>query len=1013
MNQGDLTTLWRQQVSQRPHEVAFTEAGGTVTFSALNNLVERAACQLDEQNVQPGQAVIVNAIAGTRFVAAALAVRARHATLLPMDPRWPALFTNRILAIAAPVAALRDDGAPGFALPDVIPTTYDADCFQIICTSGSTGNPKAVLISEQAVLHRIRWFWAFDDNAQHCVFLVHKSPALVAAAPEYFQGLLAGQRSHVLFSGSAPRRDPQKIWAELHREGVTHAFATPSWWRYLNRAFASQGPLTQMKIATCSAEPLSTDLANELGKWLPNARILNLYGATECSSNAAFHEINSVPVSGSEVPIGKPIPGNSLRIVSKNGVPAADGVGELHVSGPCVALGYIGGEVISAAISGHGPEREFRTGDLARYDEWGNVLLCGRRDNTILHNGYSVIPEELEHTISALPGVDAVAVGHGERVTGPSTLCALLEVVAGTDLSVLRRSIAARVPSYLMPRLQIGSIPLTASGKIDRRALRRVLRTEEDFLAQGVQFNSEEDALDALRDYMGAPGAEGGENFFDLGGTSLTAVELVEAVYERTGVHIDLQEFFADTRLNALATLCWRVLQRRGASPNVVRPFDKQRYRCTPIQRSMLFAEHGANPASSNMMFAYLLPREVHIDQLAGAFERAVAAHPILTSRFDRVQQSAQISPSSAQEAWQGLRETDDVDGTLENMALRVMENGKYFLGGVLNDTSGGTTFWFLAHHAVFDGWSRSIFLGSLSDAYAGIPLTPEFGFLRAAHHSDRWLKSSDTEDSARFWKSILHGAPNRSAPDKQQPAGGSGYTTRLLPPDKLTCAYELSTRCNVSVHTALLTAFYAVLAASTHQRDLVIGLPIANRHARSSQQSIGCFMTPLPVRLQPEDITPVELAQHVHRSVTTAMTHARYPLPRIVGDLRQHPSQNPLFQCVFNVFERSWSDFKLLGSSVPERPMRRLSPPNELCVYLRLSPQQSELNVQYEPTSYREQFVASFCDRLVVAIEWLGKTDVRLSQLTAQLQEMGAEQRRATLTTRRPSRVEPQRRGS
>ncbi len=1014
-----LAELWREAVGVSGSRIAISDAQDQFTYDDLDAQREVVKRQLLQAGVQANQAVMINARAGFGFIAAVLAARELDLVVVAQSPLWPTQFLDRVLKQTAPAAILDSEG--GVTTCELPPRIYPDGCFSVVQTSGSVGTPKSVLILESALLHRLRWFWGLDEKRPDNHFLIHKSPALVAAAPEYLQGLLRGESSYVL----TPSRNPLDIWQQLEERRVSHCFATPSWWSFLSSAFRQNGGLSHVRLATCSAEPFRIGLAAQLRDWLPNARLFNLYGASECSSNASYFELpkNHATQNSdfSTVPIGRAIAGNTLRIAVTNDGNAQAVSGELCVSGACLALGYLSPQSDMGVVELVNARAEFCTGDIATLDGSGNLVLEGRMDNRIDHNGYAVQPEPLEQLLLAQPGVQAAAVGGYVDIRGSHRLAALVQLkrLAAGGLSELRETLRRELPTHLMPQLRVGEVPTTEAGKVDRRQLAQLLRIETDVF-EGVEPNSAADLEAALLDYLGASHEDRCASFFDLGGTSLTAIELLEAVFERTNVNLDPQQLFVEPRVDMIAEVIWRETQSSFRSPpGASLKHARDTFTLTQTQQAMVFAEGGSRAAANVLQFAYCVPDHVDEERLRLAFESAIAAHPIMRIQIVGPADPVRMSSETNTDSWSETQRLNG-GGTISEFISAQAANrinpgkGRMVCGGMLQTDSGERVFYILVHHLVFDGWSRKIFLQSMSSAYGDVLPRREQNFIDFAATQQSWEDGNGAAEAKAFWLNELRGAPHRSALPENNPDGlasdADGHVLEELPAAWLTRLQHRCAALGVSVNSALLGAFYLALTARTGQDDLIIGVPFVNRRNKSHQQSVGCFMTLLPVRLSrgAENQTTDQLLAHIHDKVVRGMQHARYPLARIVSDLALPRSSEsaPLVQTVLNVFERSWADLMLDGQSLEEMQTVLPASPNELYVSIRLSPSGTQLSAQYYADKYLAQSVADFLKSFEHAVTRLCEGECNVNALIAELSQTQQEAQTRSLAAGRGSRM-------
>ena len=596
--EGTFPEAFTRQAAAAGARVAVECSGVQLTYAELAARADHLARHLRRAGAGRGRIVAVLLERGLDLVVALLAVQRAGAAYLPLDPAHPAArnahalgdsgagllitdaasgavglgFAGRVIRLDADAAeiARADGGAP---LPPPVPD----DAAYVIYTSGSTGKPKGVEVTHRGLYNFLLSMAEEPGLAAGDILLSVTTVSFDIQGLELWLPLLVGAR--VVVATEEQAQDGARLRDLLDSRGVTALQATPVTWRLLLLAGwrGSKG----LKIL-CGGEAFPPDLAAPL--LARGSEVWNLYGPTETTIWSAVHRVLSPePV----IPIGHPIANTWLYVLDERLEPAPPGVtGELYIGGEGVARGYLGRPELTAARfvadpfrpSQPGGGRMYRTGDLARRRRDGALECLGRSDDQVKLYGFRVESGEVEAALAALPGVARAAVVVRPDLAGNPHLTAFLVLHAGSALAApgeLRRLLSAELPAHMIPAsfTPLPSLPITSSGKVDRRALRALELVPgeppadaSDTGARLAPRNQTERTLEALwAAALGVPAVGVRDNFFAVGGRSLLAAQLMAQVEARFGVRLPLQRLFQQPTVEGLAAAVDEAVAARSA----------------------------------------------------------------------------------------------------------------------------------------------------------------------------------------------------------------------------------------------------------------------------------------------------------------------------------------------------------------------------------------------------------------------------------------------------------------
>jgi amino acid adenylation domain-containing protein len=555
--------LFAEQVARRAEETALRHRDRTVTYRELDRWSASVAADLADAGVGAGDLVALATERSPAMIAAVLGVARAGAGYLALDAQAPAPWRRSVLARARPalllttgddlstvdVPRLRIDEPVGLVrAPEPAQPPADA-VFQVAPTSGTTGEPKLVRVSYGSMLNRLAWMWREHPFGQDAVVAVQKSPALVASPWEMFGGLLTGVPSVVLAREEVV--DPVLLAAAIAKEGITHLYLTPHLIAgLLDVAERGTMPTHRMLFVTSGADALPPALARRFHRAFPGTALLNLYGMTETSSNIAAFDTAALREEDRRVPVGRAVAGAriSVRDAMHRQVPIGV-TGEIWVSGPPLALGYLGDPERTAERFVHHPDGTvaFRTGDRGRWSRRSALEVVGRTDNQVKIRGYRVELEEVDAALAAAPGVT----GSGANVLGEDdpVLVGFVTAERELDLVALRAHLHERLPEYLVPtRLhQLPELPRGANGKIDRRALAEPAEDAAPTAGYEPADEAERTVVACWTEILGSAPRDATQRFFESGGHSLLAVRLIGSLEEAFGRRVPLRAIFQDS----------------------------------------------------------------------------------------------------------------------------------------------------------------------------------------------------------------------------------------------------------------------------------------------------------------------------------------------------------------------------------------------------------------------------------------------------------------------------------
>jgi amino acid adenylation domain-containing protein len=585
--------LFEAQVKLRPESVALVYAGSQLNYRELNEQANQLAHYLREKGVGPETLVALCVERSPAMLVGLLGILKSGGAYVPLDPGHPPerleymiedskaaiVLTESSLEHCLPkqTAAVKVfldqewDEIRKRSAQNIKSEASAENLAYVIYTSGSTGKPKGVQVTHRNLVNFLSCMQLQPGLTAEDTLAAVTTIAFDIAGLELYLPLTTGAR--VVLAPRETAADGKQLAALLRQSQATVIQATPATWRLLLSA-GWYGP-QQLKVL-CGGEALPTGLARELRTVFGDS-VFNLYGPTETTIWSAMHKVNTHDAQLPIVPLGQPIGNTQLYLLDEQLEPVPVGVqGELYIGGDGVARGYWGRAELTAErftpdpFSRRGGERLYRTGDHGRYLANGEIEYLGRADHQVKIRGFRIELGEIEATLGEHPMVRDVAVLVREDSTDDKRIVAyvVLNRECATAVEELRRVIKEKLPSVMMPSafVVLESMPLTPNGKIDRKELPAPDQTRPDIAeAFAPPRTPIEEMLAAIWSQTLRLEKVGiHDNFFNIGGHSLLAAQVISRVHDTFKVELPLRVFFETPTIAALAAYIARIQVREA-----------------------------------------------------------------------------------------------------------------------------------------------------------------------------------------------------------------------------------------------------------------------------------------------------------------------------------------------------------------------------------------------------------------------------------------------------------------
>ncbi|HEU5381257.1 MAG TPA: amino acid adenylation domain-containing protein, partial [Ktedonobacteraceae bacterium] len=895
-----------------------------------------------------------------------LAERLEHegVELLCVDPNWNAQMQGHEENVASGV--------------------QPEDAIYMIYTSGSTGQPKGVINLHRAVCNRLTWGQRmYPLSAQDRV--LQKTPFnFDVSVPEFFWPLIVGATLSIARPGG--HQEPDYLVDLIESEQITSIHFVPS----MLQAFLLEPDLAHrcrsLRQVFTSGEALSVELQERFFACFPDpgVQLHNLYGPTEAAIEVSAWTCLRQGVQERErgrVPIGRPISNVQLYVLDASMRPVPVGVpGELHIGGAALARGYHGKEELTREKFVPDPfgtdgDRLYKTGDLVSYRADGAIEYLGRIDHQVKLRGFRIELGEIEAILSQHQAVQAVVVVAREDTPGDKRLVAYLVVSGEIAEGEWRGYLSKRLPEYMIPSVfvHLESLPLTSSGKVDRKALPMPEKGRSGVAYVAPRTALEEQIAQVWTEVLGLERVGVMDNFFEIGGHSLKATQIIARVRQIVGVTVSLRSLFEDPTIAGQARAFEQALEQQGdvQLSTALQPISREQrqgqlqaylgglpaeeieallaterehsYQIFPVsfaqQRMWVLDQIIPDPAAYTILGGLRLTGKLHRRALEQALSEIVARHNVFRTVFLAVggrpvqvvkpPSALHLVPCDLCHLSQAEQETE-VRRLLAEEVHRPFDlaKGPLFRPSLIQLGEEEHVLMLTVHHIVFDGWSQGVLIQELAQLYeafaAGQPSPLSTLALQYTDYTQwqrEWFQGSMMQEQLAFWRKQLSGSlPRLELPTDHprppvQTSAGARYVF-AVPPAIAKELTALGQQEGATLFMLMLTAFTTLLSRYSGQTDVLIGTPIANRTRAEMENMIGCFINTLVLRTDLSDNPSLRtLLKRVQQVALDAYAHQDLPFEKIVEEVQpeRNLSHSPLFQVMF-VFQNAPQSLPALG---------------------------------------------------------------------------------------------------
>jgi tyrocidine synthetase-3 len=992
-SQFTVLELWDKAVTQFSQNIAVVDDDHAITYKELDIRAGQLAAYLAKHGVTTGITVGIAMNRSKKLVITTLAIFKLGASYLPIDKSNSGKRIRHIVSEADLSVVITDESLSSIDSPclavnidNVLSESVHYPVYQslkplqpqdlayIIYTSGSTGNPKGVMVEQHALANLCLWHVEEFAVTQVSRATVISNIGFDAFTWEVWPYLIAGATLYPV--KETIKLDVNLLSVFLTDNRISHTFLATA----LCELLISSSVGDQLKYLTVltGGDVLKTDRH-------PNFKLINNYGPTEATVVSTSYDLEDWDGKG-KIPIGKPISNSRLYILDHNfniqpiGIP-----GEICIAGSNLARGYLKNESLTrekfVQNSNDPATRMYRTGDFGAWDENGNVRFFGRRDLQVKVRGIRIELGEIEFALESISYVQKAIVCLKSTPKNDTVIVAyIIDEKRKSNGSDIRNKLKDLLPEYMIPVhiISIEKVPLTNNGKVDLKRLPDVDFNTASVNTSGEAFTSTEHKLAVIwQELLGIKIYNKKLNFFEIGGHSLKAFQLMNEIYRAFDVKILLADIFKNTTLEQLAIVIehsgnskFQSIQPVPASSNYEVSFAQRRLWILGSQTDEYFGY--------NVPLAYMLHGKLDVERLKRSFELCIERHEILRTGFVVIHGELKQEVSEASKSrldfkyldYSSLQLPDEKIQALAHEEMRKpfnLEVPPLIRVHVIKVSDVAFGLLVTLQHIVCDGWSMGILAGEIFESYNRLKNDSEFRFpCLTIQYRDytawqkQYMLSEDAQHDKEFWLNQYTGGFPVSDLQTDFPR----TTSKTYNGDSIDFSIDqqkseklkkLAQQHNTTLNSIMLSVIQCALYHFTGHKDIVIGTPVAGRNHPDLKNQIGFYVNTLPLRLRLlEDESFATLIDKTHNYLVQALDHQTYPFDQLIEDLNISYVENksPLFNIMYvyqnlEIFESDFTN-RMDGLSIEKIVRTNTTSKFDLTVTCHYSSQQFHLNFEY-----------------------------------------------------------------
>ena len=972
---SNVVELFESQVDKHPDKTAVIACDTTLTYRALNEQANKIAHSLIARDISRGDIVAFALPRKSYLIAVLLGILKAGVTYLPVDPDYPQDRIDYIISDSNAKLFITESNVEDLlnndncSNPNVHISSEDL-CY-CIYTSGSTGTPKGTLLKHKNIVNLVTNLNIYSNLSNCERFGFMTTITFDVATQEILTALLNGYIG--VFMPERKETKSDTIIDSIVEHRIDVMYATPTYLDSLTDTEEKADKLlSTVKVICLAGEAFNLNSITLMLKDKYNVIFENQYGPAETHVVTATEVIDI-----KDIHIGKPIANTQIYIVDKfmNIVPIGI-TGELCIAGDGVGAGYLNRPELTAEKfieNPFGKGKLYKTGDLAYWREDGNIAYVGRNDFQVKIRGLRIELGEIENAICSIERISQAVVVVRKNNEGRQLICAFY-TGAEVDAKDIRSHIGKKLPKYMLPHIctRLDEMPLTSSGKINRKALPEVdlyaIETDVEYVAPTTE--KEKILVTAIEATLGVDKVGIMDNFFDVGGDSLKAIELISKL-EKQGYHTDTKTIFECDTVKELA-------EKLTVTETEQDMFDYSGDIPATDAQMRVYTAQSMNSDSTTYNVPYVFKVDsADIVRLQNAVNGMIVRHESLQTHFENKGGNIIQVINNTVKCKVEILNSDDITSFIRPFDLGV---APLLRVGVYKNTV-----MIDMHHIITDGGSMPVFLKELNELYMGRSIeTAPVQYKRFA------VESHDHTESEKYWLSLygdevpaLEINTDYHRGQKQSFNGSAIYDSVDIELHNKILAFCKAQ--NITPYVFYMSGFNILLSKFSGNEDIVVGMPISGRGAKYLD-TIGMFVNTIALRNKPVGTkTVAEFLQEVKENSVNAINHQDYPYGELVKKLDIHtPDRNPIFDVMFAYQSEQMTDVVFGDKKAELLPVPITTSKYDFTFNVMPRDNDVVIMAEYCTDLYKERTMQRFIDGYKLVLEQLLCSSAEIKDIVA-----------------------------
>lgn len=881
------------------------------------------------------------------------------------------------------------------------------DIAYVIYTSGSTGRPKGVMVEQLGMINHLDAKVKAAEIDKESVIVQNASQCFDISIWQMFSAFIMGGRT-VIYSKDIIM-NPMTFIADIKRNRATIVEVVPSFLDamipYLKE---NKEMLTTVKYILVTGEAVHVETVNKWFEIYEHIPVINAYGPTEASDDITHQYIYNT-LEGESVPIGKPIQNCQIYILDSSERLCPIGVpGEICVSGICVGRGYLNNQEMTNKSFTLDPfqqnqqVRMYKTGDIGKWLSDGSIEFLGRKDYQVKIRGFRIELEEIENKLQKHELVKKAAVIDIKEGSS-SYLCAYYIAEESIDENTLRLYLKELLPYYMVPSyfVQLEELPLTVNGKLNRKLLPKPQTETKRVIV--VPENEYEASLLALwKQVLEEDVISVEDNFFEVGGHSLKAMQLATHIQKLMDIDITVADIF---KLPTIKQLAHVILdKKKGMYTSIpIQPIQAC-YETSPAQKR-LFILHKFSPnnVTYNISGAIIIREKVEQRKIEDIINTLAINHEIFRTSYHLVDNEVMQTINDDYKI--PIHDYGKVDSELKNLLPQFIKPFNLEEGEVLRiglAFNGEETYVLVdMHHIIADGISINVFFDEFIMLYLDKPIEkPRIQYKDYAKWYNNRLRSHELDVQKDYWLNVFKDTvPMMTLPSDFERRGeltNSGKSIKLKINKALTKKIEsICEKTDTTMYMVLVSIYTLLLYKYTGKNSIVIGTPISGRTHKDLERSMGMFVNTLPIKNEIYgQMTFLELLNKVKEKAIEAYQNQEYPFEELVEalNLTRDSSRNPLFNTMFSLEHQEDKNMNFEHLSIRTYEHRNDISKFDLTLEATYKSYEIEINIEYSDELFKRETIERLKTHF---LNLMNNISDSLNRNVADIEMLSSEERR------------------